>query len=50
MKSKWMKLIASLFAFSLIAAACGDSDDSSGDADAAWVSALCARWGVPAYV
>lgn len=31
MKSKWAKLLATLFAFSLIAAACGDSDDDAAD-------------------
>ena len=31
MNSKWAKLLAALFAFSLIAAACGDSDDAADD-------------------
>ncbi len=31
MNSKWAKLLATLFAFSMIAAACGDSDDAADD-------------------
>ena len=31
----WAKLLAALFAFTLVAAACGDDDGDPGDADAA---------------
>ena len=30
-RSKWLRLVALLFAFTLIAASCGDDDDDSGD-------------------
>ncbi len=34
-KSKWLRLVALLFAFTLIAASCGDDDDSGDTADTA---------------
>ena len=30
-RSRWLRLLAVLFALTLVAAACGDSDDSSSD-------------------
>ena len=33
LRSRWFRLLALLFAFSLVAAACGDDDDASGDGD-----------------
>ena len=32
-KSRWLKLLGALFAFSLLAAACGDDSDDSASTD-----------------